>query len=56
MIDRIEGIIVQQIIRMHELLFKVTDNLTEEQMAWFPSQTAPCIGWHLWHISRWADT
>jgi hypothetical protein len=33
----------------------VTEDLTASQLAQQPSKTAPPIGWHLWHASRWAD-
>lgn len=37
------------------MLLKVTKQLTDDQFSWRPSATAPPIGWHLWHIARWAD-
>lgn len=43
-------------IEMHQdLLLKVTEDLTEEQFSRQPGPLAPPIGWHLWHITRWAD-
>jgi hypothetical protein len=30
-------------------------NLTEEQFTRAPGETAPPIGWHLWHVARWGD-
>src|SRR6266545_1272306 len=41
--------------RMHDLLLEMGEGLTEEQLRWIPSQTAPPIRWHLWHIGRFAD-
>jgi hypothetical protein len=39
----------------HAALLKVTSDLTPEQFSWRPGPQAPPIGWHLWHIARWAD-
>ena len=39
----------------HEQELKVVDGLDDGQVMWRPSNTAPCIGFHLWHLSRWAD-
>lgn len=33
----------------------LTEDLTDEQFAQQPSPTAPPIGWHLFHMARWAD-
>ena len=47
--------LVQRICTTDAYLLPVTDDLTDEQLSKRPSQTAPPIGWHLWHIARWAD-
>ena len=47
--------IVGPITNYHDLLLKVTEDLTDEQFSQQPSPFAPPIGWHLWHITRWAD-
>jgi hypothetical protein len=39
----------------HQKLVQVTEDLTEEQFCWRPGPQAPPIGWHLWHMARWAD-
>ena len=39
----------------HELVIKVIDNLNEQQMMWRPNRTTPSIGFHVWHLARWAD-
>jgi hypothetical protein len=39
----------------HALLLKITGDLDDEQLFRSGGRTAPCIGWHLWHIARWAD-
>jgi hypothetical protein len=38
----------------HSLLELVAD-LTDEQIAWSPNLTTPSIGFHVWHLARWAD-
>ena len=40
---------------IHTRLLAVTADLPEEQFLWRPGPMAPPIGWHLWHIARWAD-
>lgn len=47
--------LAQRIRMTNAYLLKVTEDLTDEQLCKRPSPTAPPIGWHLWHISRWAD-
>jgi len=47
--------LVQRLGMVNAHLLKVTQELTEEQFLRRPSPTAPPIGWHLWHIARWAD-
>jgi hypothetical protein len=39
----------------HQKMLEVTEELTEDQFCWRPGPQAPPIGWHLWHIARWAD-
>jgi hypothetical protein len=39
----------------HESLLKLVAGLTDEQMGWTPNATTPSIGFHVWHIARWAD-
>ncbi len=36
-------------------LLELVESLTDEQIAWTPNATTPSIGFHLWHIARWAD-
>lgn len=45
----------EQYRRIHEKLLDLVDGLTDEQIGWAPSETAPCIGFHVWHLARWAD-
>jgi uncharacterized damage-inducible protein DinB len=47
--------LVQRLHMVNSNLLKVTQDLADEQLCKRPGLTAPPIGWHLWHISRWAD-
>ena len=46
-------------VQVHELIVKVTSDLSNEQLTRRPADVAPSvappIAWHLWHIARWAD-
>ena len=33
----------------------MVDDLTDEQLRWQPGSHAPSIGFHVWHLARWAD-
>ena len=37
------------------MLRRTLESLSEEEFVRAPGETAPPIGWHLWHIARWAD-
>lgn len=39
----------------HEYLLGLVEDLTEEQIGWTPNATTPSIGFHVWHLARWAD-
>ena len=39
----------------HRQVLKVLDGLDDRYVMWSPNNTAPCIGFHLWHLARWAD-
>lgn len=53
--DAAVNAIVSRIASGHTLLIKATEPLAEEDFCRKFSATAPPIGWHLWHIGRWAD-
>ena len=36
-------------------MIEKTEALTEAEFCQQPSSAAPPIGWHIWHIARWAD-
>ena len=37
------------------MLRRTLDGLSDQEFAQAPGETAPPIGWHLWHIARWGD-
>lgn len=39
----------------HRDLLKAAETLTDDQIRWSPGTTAPSIGFHIWHVARWAD-
>jgi hypothetical protein len=41
--------------RTHVNLLDLVDSLTDAQIAWAPNATTPSIGFHVWHLARWAD-
>jgi hypothetical protein len=38
-----------------ELVLKVVDGLSDEQLAWHPAPRAHSMAWTLWHVARCAD-
>ncbi len=36
-------------------LLELVGGLTDEQIAWTPNGTTPSVGFHIWHMARWAD-
>lgn len=54
--DEIIPVIMAQRIQMvHRWILKATEELTEVELCRSFGASSPPIGWHLWHISRWAD-
>jgi len=53
--DQIAEMLANRIIRTHNYIASVITKLAEEEICLRPASTAPPIGWHVWHISRWAD-
>ena len=41
--------------RTHKRAVGVVDELSDGQLKWRPNLTAPSIGFHIWHMARWAD-
>jgi len=38
-----------------ENLLELVSGLTDEQIAWTLNKTTPSVGFHVWHLARWAD-
>jgi hypothetical protein len=55
MTETIMAEIAKQYQRTHEDLLHLVDRLTDEQIAWTPNATTPSVGFHVWHLARWAD-
>jgi hypothetical protein len=53
--DQIMHSIAEYYRTRHALVLKVVDGLDDQQMVWSPNGTTPCIGFHVWHLARWAD-
>jgi uncharacterized damage-inducible protein DinB len=41
--------------KTHRRLLEIVEDLSESQLDWRESLHAPSIGFHLWHMARWAD-
>jgi hypothetical protein len=41
--------------KTHRRLLEIVDDLSEPQLSRRPGPHAPSIGFHLWHMARWAD-
>jgi hypothetical protein len=41
--------------KTHRRLLEIVEDLSESQLDWRPDAHAPSIGFHLWHMARWAD-
>jgi hypothetical protein len=54
-VDSALDVAVYRIHATHRMLLALTEELPEAQFCWVPGPMAPPIGWHLWHIARWAD-
>ncbi len=55
MTESIMAEISKQYRRTHEYLLDLVDGLTDEQIGWTPNATTPSVGFHVWHLARWAD-
>jgi len=53
--NEIASLHVGNISWTHSRIYSNTINLAEDDLLTQPSITAPSIGWHVWHIARWAD-
>ena len=39
----------------HNRVLALVQDLSDDQLAWRPALAAPPIGFHVWHLARWAD-
>ena len=53
--DTVLELLLRQNTSLAGMLRRTLETLTDEQYIRPPAATAPPIGWHLWHIARWAD-
>ena len=53
--DNIMNHIAEYYRTRHALVLKLVDTLDDEQVMWRPNKTTPAIGFHVWHLARWAD-
>jgi DinB superfamily len=53
--DLITHEIAERIAKTHARLLEIVADLSEDQVGWRPDAHAPPIGFHLWHMARWAD-
>jgi hypothetical protein len=44
-----------RIARTHAWLVSTTSELSEAGLSWRAGPRAPAIGFHVWHVARWAD-
>ncbi len=49
------GFLKDRIYLVHDWLIRAGESISDDQFAYFFSNDAPPIGWHLWHITRFAD-
>ena len=55
MTDSIMSNISSQYRKTHEYLLSLVDGLSDENIRWTPNSTTPSVGFHVWHLARWAD-
>ncbi len=55
MSQSLSEVTIARILMTHQMLIQLTEALSEAQFGWQPGPQAPPIGWHLWHMARWAD-
>ena len=47
--------LAERLAKTHAQLLEIVADLSEDQVGWRPELHAPPIGFHLWHMARWAD-
>ena len=55
MSQNIQDLIVDAYRRTHDHALDLVSDLSDEQLVWQTGLVAPSIGFHLWHLARWAD-
>lgn len=55
MAESITDCIAEYYRTRHELVLKAVNGLDDQQIMWRPNRTTPSIGFHVWHLARWAD-
>jgi hypothetical protein len=48
-------LVIARIARTHDWLLSTTEDLSETDLSWRAGPHAPAIGFHVWHVARWAD-
>jgi hypothetical protein len=51
----IAPLVTARIARTHDWLLSTTGQLSDEELSWRAGPRAPAIGFHVWHVARWAD-
>lgn len=52
MTNNIMGYIARYDLATHEHIFKVVNDLGDQQIIWSLNRTTPSIGFHVWHLAR----
>jgi uncharacterized damage-inducible protein DinB len=55
MSDPIARELAERVAKTQLRLLEIVMDLSEQQLRWQPDLHAPPIGFHLWHMARWAD-
>ena len=55
MTNQIAASLADGIAWTHQAILRLVEDISDEMLAKPPSATAPPIGWHVFHIARWAD-
>ncbi len=55
MTNQIAGSIVDGIAWTQQAMLQLVQDMSDEMLAKQPGETAPPMGWHIFHIARWAD-
>jgi hypothetical protein len=55
MSDLVARELAERLAKTHARLIEIVADLSEDQVGWRLDLHAPPIGFHLWHMARWAD-